>query len=138
MAAWRESRCRLQAEEEDLEDGHDGEEEELDDVEAEKEEAEHEVEAHALVGLGGVEGKIVHEDLAAVEEREGDEVEDEEQQVDQDAEVEEEDGGGDAGKALGAHAQVAHSQLGGDDQRVEGAGDGVSDDDEGDERDDGG
>src|ERR1700735_1618136 len=108
----------LQAEEEDLEDGHDGEEEELDDVKAEKEKAEHEVEAHTLVGLGGVEGEVVHEDLAAVEEGERDEVEDEEKDVDQDAEVEEEDEGEDAGKAFGAHAEVAHGELRGDDQRV--------------------
>ncbi len=128
----------LEAEEQRLEDGHDREEEELDDVKAEKEETEHEVEAHALVGFGGVEGEIVHEDLAAVEEGQGNEVEDEEQGVDEDAEVEKEDEGEDAGKAFGADAEVAHGELGGDDEGVNGAGDGVADDDEREEGDDGG
>ncbi len=128
----------LEAEEQGLEDAHDGEEEELDDVKAEEEEAEHEVETHALVGSGGVEGEIVHQDLAAVEEGEGQQVEDEEEGVDEDAEVEEEDEGEDAGKAFGADAEVAHGELGGDDERVDGAGDGVADDDEREESDDGG
>ena len=69
---------------------------------------------------------------------EGDEIEDEEQDVDQDAEVEEEDEGEDAGKSLRAHAQVAHGEQGGDADGVDGAGDGVANEDEEDESDNGG
>src|ERR1700734_2726591 len=127
----------LQPREEDIEDGQDGGEEKIDDVAAQEEEAEHEVEAHALVGPGGVEGKVVHENLAAVEEREWNEVEDEEQQVDQDAEVEEEDEREDARKTFGAHGD-AHGEIRGNGDRVAGARDGVAHDDEREEGKDGG
>ena len=53
----------------------------------------------AVVELGGLERQEVAEDVAAVERRERDEVEDEEQQVDEDDEVEKERDGEERGKA---------------------------------------
>ena len=120
----------LQGEEQGLEDAHDGQEEEHDDVVAQEEEGQHQDEAHLLVDPGGVVGEIVQQDLASVQEGQRDEVEDAEQDVDQDAEVEEQDQGKDAGEALDAEGGVAHGEVGGDDEGVQSAGEGMPDDDQ--------
>jgi hypothetical protein len=97
-------------EEQAVEEVEEGKEEEHHDAEAEEEEGEHEVDAEALVGLGHLVGQVVHEDLAAVEEGKGYEVEDEEQQVHEDAEVEKEDEREDGGQAFGGDIEVVHGE----------------------------
>jgi len=87
-----------------VEDVVDGIEERGDKPSADKEEDEESEHAHAVVELGGFVGEEVAEDVAAVERRQRDQVEDEEQQVDEDDEVEEERDGEEGGKAFGGDA----------------------------------
>ena len=95
---------RLDGEENVVEDAVDRIEERRDKSAAEEKEDEEGEHAHAVVKLSDLVRQEVAEDMAAVERRKRDEVEDEEQQVDEDDQIEEERNGKERGQALGGDA----------------------------------
>ena len=87
-----------------IEDAVERNEQRPDKTTADKEKDEESEHTHAVVELGGLVGEEVAEDVATVERRKRNEVEDEEKQVDEDDEVEKERDGEEGGKALGGDA----------------------------------
>src|SRR5205823_5389034 len=128
---------RLDGEEDVIEDVVDRIEECSDQPAAEEEEDDEGEHAHAVVDLGGPVREEVAENVAAVERRERNEVEDEEQQVDEDDQVEKERDGKERGEAFGGDAGNVHGDgHGGGDGGVSG-GEDVFDENEQDEGDGG-
>ena len=116
-----------------------GSEEDAEDEAAEEDhDDEHAEHGDAVVELQGVVGKEVAEDVAAIERRKRDEVEDEEQQVEQDYVVEKERDGKERGQVLGGDAGMWLASATAVATATSPPAIGVLEDDQQDERNDGG
>ena len=118
-----------------VEDAVERDEERGDETAADEEEDDQAEHTHAVVELGGLVGEEVAEDVATVERRKRNEVEDEEKQVDEDDEVEKERDGEECRKAFGGDAGYVLGDCDGGDDGVVAGGKDVLDDDEQDEGD---
>ena len=136
VGGWAEP--ALEVGEEGLVEAEDGREDEIDEAEAEEEKADGDVEAVLVVEAGGVVGEIEAEDFAAVEGGQRHEVEGEEEDVDEDAHVEEKDDREQGREVAGRDDGCTEGEERDHGERGGGGGTGVFEDDEEDEADRGG